>query len=923
VNSAPVYPYGMYGDLPVAGDWTGTGSATWNIGVYRGSGLWYVDSNGDHVYETSDATFPSFGGSGDIPVMGPWAAPAPPQQYYLTTAVSPPGTGSISPASGWYNSGSGVTIAATPAGGYVFSGFSGALSGNTNPQSLTITGTASVTASFLLAAPPAVTLLSPANGVTTSSTAPTLSWTASSGATSYDLYLGASSSPPLYANTASTNYAPNLTAGSTYYWKVVAKNGSGSSPASAIWLFVTPVSASLNIITSTLPQATVGGPYAATLSASGGTPSYTWSLAAGSSLPAGLVLNSGSGTISGNPASAGNFQFTVQVTDTAHSIATRPLSLTVALPALSINGGSNSAEVASSTNVSLAFSLYDQANGANDIAWGQFYLADSAGNPYCYGDWGRPNGLDLYDGNTGTTYGFGINQSDSSCTVSLASITNSPSDPTEVTVVLNLNFYPSTVDLYKVLTQINYGSGSAGPWQALGTLKIDAGSTVTPTVGTAFSQTFTASFLDTNGFADIAQARLLIQTNAGSNLANQCVMRYDRAANNLYLLADDGVNYLGPITGGGYDTLANSQCAISGGYNVQVSGNILQVDFSVVFTTNFSGNDAVSLSVMNNGGTMSGPTIAGSWKVPIPPGNGTGGTTSGPGAPPDPILPTPDPQLPSPVTSPLVQDCTDVTGSWTYVVSGGTVDLDLVQISSGVTGNVTLNWPCTPVSWQVSTGVSALGVATFAATNEQVQWCPIGGATYETPTTINFTLLPSTANCKVGTLSESDVYPTATNPFTAQSVPERTVSNGPTPVSRNSDPPGLVLTSDIVNDRLLVTLSDTLKTANLQVKLSKASLTFQDQGPQPEVILVNQSVSGRQNAYSFPIGRLNLPAHTTYGSMIATWGSLTATVATGFATLGSPDFHSTTHRLRASAAQLPALRSYSTPTALAVGRKLN
>ena len=99
-----------------------------------------------------------------------------------------------------------------------------------------------------------------------------------------------------------------------------------------------------------------------------------------------------------------------------------------------------------------------------------------------------------------------------------------------------------------------------------------------------FAQAFTASFLDTNGAADIAQARLLIQAGSGSSLANQCIMRYDRAANNLYLLADDGVNYLGPITGGGYDTLANSQCVITGGYNLQMLGNILQVDLFVCTT---------------------------------------------------------------------------------------------------------------------------------------------------------------------------------------------------------------------------------------------------------------------------------------------------------------------------------------------------
>jgi List-Bact-rpt repeat protein len=78
--------------------------------------------------------------------VGTWTVP-PPSQYYLTTAVSPVGGGSISPASGWYNTGSQVTVTATAASGYTFTGFSGSLTG-TSPQNLTMNGTKSVTANF-------------------------------------------------------------------------------------------------------------------------------------------------------------------------------------------------------------------------------------------------------------------------------------------------------------------------------------------------------------------------------------------------------------------------------------------------------------------------------------------------------------------------------------------------------------------------------------------------------------------------------------------------------------------------------------------------------------------------------------------------------------------------------------------------------
>jgi hypothetical protein len=84
-------------------------------------------------------------------------------------------------------------------------------------------------------------LVSPANGATGVSVTPTLSWSASAGATSYDVYFGTSSSPPLATNTAGTSYAPaTLSGGTLYYWRVVANN-SGGSASSATWSFTTQV----------------------------------------------------------------------------------------------------------------------------------------------------------------------------------------------------------------------------------------------------------------------------------------------------------------------------------------------------------------------------------------------------------------------------------------------------------------------------------------------------------------------------------------------------------------------------------------------------------------------------------------------------------------------------------------------------------
>ncbi len=88
-------------------------------------------------------------------------------------------------------------------------------------------------------APAAVTIFSPAQGATGVSLTPTLTWTAATGATSYDIYFGTSPTAPFVMNTAGTSYSPpTLSANTTYYWYLVSKNASGSTP-SAIWSFTT------------------------------------------------------------------------------------------------------------------------------------------------------------------------------------------------------------------------------------------------------------------------------------------------------------------------------------------------------------------------------------------------------------------------------------------------------------------------------------------------------------------------------------------------------------------------------------------------------------------------------------------------------------------------------------------------------------
>lgn len=101
----------------------------------------------------------------------------------------------------------------------------------------------------------------------------------------------------------------------------------------AVWEDIPAVAPT--ITTSILPDGTVGTAYSQTLAATGTAP-ITWAIESGN-LPTGLSLNENTGEISGTPAAAGTFTFTVKATNNGGS-NTQELSITiVAAPVYSIS----------------------------------------------------------------------------------------------------------------------------------------------------------------------------------------------------------------------------------------------------------------------------------------------------------------------------------------------------------------------------------------------------------------------------------------------------------------------------------------------------------------------------------------------------------------------------------------------------------
>ena len=147
---------------------------------------------------------------------------------------------------------------------------------------------------------------------------------------------------------------------------------------------------SLTISPPTLPNGFLGAAYNQTLTGSGGTGPYTFTITSGA-LPTGLTLSAG-GVISGTTTAGGPFNFTVGVTDTAGNTGSQ---------AYTVHIGTNSLTV-------LPVSL---PNGQQSTAYSHTITASGGTGPYTFAvtSGSLPAGLSLSSGGvlSGTPSGTG------------------------------------------------------------------------------------------------------------------------------------------------------------------------------------------------------------------------------------------------------------------------------------------------------------------------------------------------------------------------------------------------------------------------------------------------------------------------------------------------------------------------------------
>jgi hypothetical protein len=147
----------------------------------------------------------------------------------------------------------------------------------------------------------------------------------------------------------------------SYTFTVTATDANSSSGSRTYTLNINV--AVLDISPGTLGDAAAGLSYSAVLSASGGTAPYTFALNAGSSLPPGLNLAS-NGSLTGTPSTAGQYTFTVKVTDGSAQTVTRTYNFKVTL--------------------NLVLVQATLADGTYGKAYDQSFVASGGTEPYTY-----------------------------------------------------------------------------------------------------------------------------------------------------------------------------------------------------------------------------------------------------------------------------------------------------------------------------------------------------------------------------------------------------------------------------------------------------------------------------------------------------------------------------------------------------------
>ncbi|MEO6804640.1 MAG: Ig domain-containing protein [Edaphobacter sp.] len=141
----------------------------------------------------------------------------------------------------------------------------------------------------------------------------------------------------LAAATGAISGTPTATGTSSFTVTVTDAGNPAQTKQVALSIVVAAGTSSALTITATLPSGIVGTSYSSSVSASGGTPAYTYSISG--TLPGGLTLAATTGVISGTPTATGTFNFTATVTDNSNPVQTKSVATSIVVAPASLPTG--------------------------------------------------------------------------------------------------------------------------------------------------------------------------------------------------------------------------------------------------------------------------------------------------------------------------------------------------------------------------------------------------------------------------------------------------------------------------------------------------------------------------------------------------------------------------------------------------------